>query len=59
MERPTLPKWVWWNKGECVVEVVSTGHFPTTIIAKLPNDKETEIDVHELRLDNSTQIHRL
>jgi hypothetical protein len=39
---------MWWDKGECVVEVLRSGHFPTTIMAKLPNDKETEIDINEL-----------
>jgi hypothetical protein len=43
-----MPQWVWWTKGECVVEVLRTGHFPTTIIGKLPNDTETEIDIDEL-----------
>jgi hypothetical protein len=44
----TLPKWVWWVKGECVVEVLGTGHFPTTIMVKLPNDKITEIEYTEI-----------
>ena len=44
----TLPQWVWWAKGECVVEVMKTGHFPTSIMAKLPNDKIIEIDINEL-----------
>lgn len=44
----TLPQWVWWVKGECVVEVLSTGHFPTTAIVKLPNDLITEVDIGEL-----------
>jgi len=48
----TMPKWVWWKKGECVVEVIKTGHFPTTIIGKLPTGKETEIDIDELELHN-------
>lgn len=43
-----LYKWMWWAKGECVVEVLKTGHFPTTAIVRLPNDKETEVDVEEL-----------
>jgi len=43
-----LQKWMWWTKGECVVEVINTGHFPTTAMVKLPNDKETEIDIDEL-----------
>ncbi len=43
-------KWMWWKKGECVVELLSTGHFPTTVMAKLPNDKVTEIDFDELEM---------
>jgi hypothetical protein len=34
-----LYQWMWWQKGECVVEVISVGHFPTTAMVKLPNDK--------------------
>lgn len=43
-----LQKWMWWAKGECVVEIIKTGHFPTTVMVKLPSDKETEIDINEL-----------
>ena len=46
--RLNLQKWMWWTKGECVVEVLCTGHFPTTAMVMLPNDKETEIDIDEL-----------
>lgn len=46
----TMPKWVWWRTGECVVEVIKRGHYPTTIIAKLPSDKVTEIELDELEL---------
>lgn len=46
--RLNLYKWMWWTKGECVVEVLGTGHFPTTAMVKLPNDKETEIEINEL-----------
>lgn len=47
-----LQKWMWWNKGECVVEVLRTGHFPTTAMVKLPNDTETEVDIDELEFKN-------
>ena len=43
-----LHKWMWWTKGECVVEVLKTGHFPTTVMAKMPDDREIEIDINEL-----------
>lgn len=39
---------MWWGRGECVVELVGAGHFPTSVIAKLPNDVLTEIDINEL-----------
>ena len=37
-------------KGECVVEVLKTGHFPTTAMVKLPNDKTIEVDTNELEI---------
>jgi hypothetical protein len=43
-----LHKWMWWNKGECVVEVLKTGHYPNTAMVRLPNNKETEIEIAEL-----------
>ena len=45
-----LHKWMWWGKGECVVEVIRTGHFPTSAMVRLPNDKEIEIDIDELEM---------
>ena len=45
-----LYKWMWWIKGECVVEVLRTGHFPTTAMVKMPNDKEIEVDINELEM---------
>ena len=48
--RLQLHRWMWWNKGECVVEILKVGHFPTTAMVRLPNDKETEIEIHELEM---------
>lgn len=45
-----IHKWMWWSKGECVVEILTTGHFPTSVMARLPDDKECEIDVDELEM---------
>jgi hypothetical protein len=45
-----LYTWMWWRKGECVVEVLRTGHFPTTAMVKLPDDRETEVDINELEM---------
>jgi hypothetical protein len=47
-----LPKWMWWAKGECVVEVLQTGHFPTSAMVKLPNDSVTEVDICELQKEH-------
>lgn len=44
----TMPEWMWWAKGECVVKVLKTGHFPTTVMAQLPDDRVTEIEIVEL-----------
>lgn len=44
----TLPRWVWWTKGECVVEVLKTGHYPTSAMVKMPDDKVIEVDLKEL-----------
>lgn len=43
-----LNKWMWWTAGECVVEVKRTGHFPTTAMVVLPDDRQIEVDIHEL-----------
>jgi hypothetical protein len=43
---------MWWDRGECVVEVLKTGHFPTSAIVKLPDDKIIEVDIDELELSN-------
>jgi hypothetical protein len=45
-----LYTWMWWRKGECVVKVLGTGHFPTTAMVKLPNDRVSEIDINELEM---------
>jgi hypothetical protein len=43
-----LYKWMWWEKGECVVKILRTGHFPTSVEVQLPNDHITEIETSEL-----------
>jgi hypothetical protein len=48
-QKVQLQKWMWWDKGECVVEILNTGHFPTTAMVKMPNDREIEVDIDELR----------
>lgn len=48
-----FPRWVWWKKGECVLEVLSVGHFPTTIMALTPDDKKIEVEINELEIHNA------
>lgn len=43
-----LPRWMWWPKGECVVEIVKRGHYPDAVMVKLPNDVMTEVELTEL-----------
>ncbi len=45
-----VPEWVWWRKGECVVKVLKRGHYPTTVMVRLPSDKETEVELDELEI---------
>ena len=42
------PQYMWWAKGSCTVEIIKTGHYPTTVIVKLPNDAMSEVDLDEL-----------
>ena len=51
------PQWAWWIPGECVVELLKRGHFPTTLIVKLPNDREIEIDEDTLEQESRIKWH--
>lgn len=42
------PKWRWWKRGDCVVEVLKAGHFPTTAMVRLPNGVVTEVEINDL-----------
>lgn len=44
----TLNNKMYWPKGQTEVEVLKTGHYPTTAIVRLPSGKETEVDIMEL-----------
>ena len=55
LTRP-ISQWAWWKKGDCVVEVIKTGHYPTSIIGKLPNGIETEIDIDELEATGAPNV---
>ncbi len=47
----TLPQWMWNNKLQCVVELIKTGHFPTTAMVKLPDDRVVEVDIEDLEIN--------
>jgi len=46
------PQWAWWIPGECVVELIRRGHFPTTLIVKMPDNREIEIDENDLEQES-------
>lgn len=48
LNRGFLPEWMWWKAGECVVKVISIGHFPTTVMVQTPDDRKIEVDMHDL-----------
>ena len=39
-----VDRWQWHKELECVVEILKTGRFPTTVIVRLPDGKEVETD---------------
>lgn len=43
-----LPRWMWWKKGICTVEIISIGHYPNTVMVELPSGLRTEIEIIEL-----------
>jgi len=53
MEKITLPLWMWWKKGECVVKVLRRGNYPDTVMVRLPNDIETQVYQNELESDHA------
>lgn len=53
MTTKPYPQWAWWLPGECVVELIKRGHFPTTLIVRLPDNREIEIDEDSLEQQSS------
>jgi hypothetical protein len=48
-----IPRWCWHDQFECVVEVIKTGHFPSTVIVRMPDGSELETDIDKLRIEKS------
>lgn len=42
------PQFMWWTKGNCVAELIETGHFPTTVMVKLESGIYTEVEMEDL-----------
>jgi hypothetical protein len=47
-----LPKWCWSRSMECVVEILRIGHFPTSVMVRLPDGRETELEMEDLQHAN-------
>ena len=52
-----MKEWMWCKSMECVVQVLSVGHYPDTFIVKMPNEHETEVYAKDLTNDE-VQIHK-
>ena len=50
MDKKTLPKVMYWTKGDCTVEILRAGNFPDTVMVELPNHVITQIAVDELEI---------
>jgi hypothetical protein len=47
---------MWWTNGRCAVEILRSGHFPNSVIVKLPNDVQTEVEIDELMDSGVDQV---
>lgn len=47
-QHSTLPKRMWLKGSECEVEVIGTGHFPTTVMVYLPDNRKIEVEDYDL-----------
>lgn len=56
---PAVPRWLWWAPGACVVEALRTGHFPDTLMVKLPDDRTIEVLRSDLRTLNEIRAKEL
>lgn len=44
-----FPKWCFYVPQQCVVEIISIGHYPDTAIIKLPDGEQTECYLRDLK----------
>lgn len=49
----SLPRWCWHDEFKCVVEIIRSGHFPTSVVVRLPDDSEIETDIEKLRIEKN------
>lgn len=50
LNNTSLPTWLWHKQFKCVVKVLTTGHFPSTVMVELPDDKVIEVEVEQLEI---------
>lgn len=52
----SLPQWCWSKRCECVVEILRSGHFPSSVMVKLPDGKEVEHEISELETQKNEKL---
>lgn len=52
----SLPQWCWSKRRECVVEVLRSGHFPSSVMVRLPDGSETEHEISELETQENRKL---
>jgi hypothetical protein len=50
-----IPRWLWSRAAECVVEVLSTGHYPDSLMVRTPDGKELEAPCTDLEIPEVTK----
>lgn len=51
----SIPRWLWSRAAECVVEVLSTGHYPDSLMVRTPEGKELEAPCSDLEIPEVTK----
>ena len=44
-----VPKEAWWIRGEIEVEILGTGHYPTTVMVRTKDGQEIEVELEDLK----------
>lgn len=55
-----LPKWLWYPRMATTVEVLRSGHFPTSVMVKASSDGKTyEVETSDLEIPASVAAPKL